>query len=318
MANWPGSVEGQPADSSALTSSVVRDRLDGLFYQDFKTLRMRAESPPSMRVWVDPATGHAARSDFPHPLYFPGGFSAYMYAPSTYPRVDEIYLSPHLAGTVGVSTAAETVSINYGICPPGNIPLGFVYLRPGMSSIKDVDDGVNGYVLGRVQPWLHPRPNVYCIDSYEMSASNSSAGGAVLLVTRGLNPNTLYVGKRLKVKARGYFSSRQGVSMGWFLYLGGSQQFYTPFAIPSEVTNQIWEMEVDIVGYLASPPGQRSYGKLSWRPDSVLTVSSVIDRRASSENTAGSLNLQVYHQMDTTSGGFNNCVMEDLEVLLAG
>lgn len=157
MGLWPGP-EGYPPDSSALQSSVVRDRLDGLYWGDLKPGRVEAEAVPSMRVYIHPTYGKGARTDAAYPLLFWGGYSNYLTAPSSNPRMDLICLIPTaVSGNVGAIfnvTGDEAASPVLPLTPDGMIPIAILYMRPGMTSIKNVDDSSNGYISYRVQPQI--------------------------------------------------------------------------------------------------------------------------------------------------------------------
>lgn len=154
MALWPGP-EGIPADSASLQSSPVRDRVDALYWMDLKIARAEAESPsPSMRVYVHPSYGHSMRVDAMSPLFWAGGYTSTLSAPSTNPRYDLVYIVPSGSGSLGVVTGSENASPVIPAVPDEAIPVAVLYMRVGMTSIKNVDDSSNGYIIYRVQPFL--------------------------------------------------------------------------------------------------------------------------------------------------------------------
>ncbi len=72
--------------------------------------------------------------------------------PQAQPRIDLVQARLR-TGDIGVKTGSESANPS----PPGPdvdcLPLARLHLRPGMASIKNVDDGVNGYITD-VRPIL--------------------------------------------------------------------------------------------------------------------------------------------------------------------
>ena len=64
-------------------------------------------------------------------------------APTTHPRIDLIEAN---SSGFTVKTGAEGAVPVQPETDSGYLLLATVYLRPGMTSIKDTDDGVNGYI----------------------------------------------------------------------------------------------------------------------------------------------------------------------------
>lgn len=106
-------------------------------------LRVVALATPGLSVQVKP--GYAFISKFPFKLAQATETVA-VTPPVALPRIDLVQASLE-SWSVGVKTGTETESPN----PPGAdsncIALGQLYLRPGMSSIKNVNDNTNGYII---------------------------------------------------------------------------------------------------------------------------------------------------------------------------
>lgn len=149
MPDFPG--EGQPADSTSLISSVVRDRFDALYQGDFKPLRTRQQSTPNMTVFVESDAGRAYL-DGNNPLNFAGANSPTFTAPGApNKRIDLLCIDKTGVLTIVQGTAAGTpVAPAYPV--DGRAVLAEVYLRSTATSIKNLDDGTHGYIFKRRQP----------------------------------------------------------------------------------------------------------------------------------------------------------------------
>lgn len=105
-------------------------------------LRVDPTSPVSMAVRVHP--GYAFIDRFPFRLTDIVTTAA-VTAPSVYPRKDLVQAS--LADwTVSVKTGVESAGAVLPAADVDCLALAGLHLRPGMSSIKAADDGVNGYI----------------------------------------------------------------------------------------------------------------------------------------------------------------------------
>jgi len=117
-------------------SGVIR----GATADDLKTV---ATSPPGMTVKVQP--GYAFISKCPYKLAATTE-TVEIPAPTAHPRIDLVEARLDTWG-ITVKTGTEATSPS----PPGTdadcIALSRLYLRPGMTSIKDTDDSVNGYII---------------------------------------------------------------------------------------------------------------------------------------------------------------------------
>jgi len=105
-------------------------------------LRVFATSPASLTVEV--RAGYAFIAHFPYKLAAPTQTAAFT-PPVGLPRVDLVQARLE-TWDVGVKQGVPAAEPN-APSPDGNcLALAEVYLRPGMTAIKDADDGVNGYV----------------------------------------------------------------------------------------------------------------------------------------------------------------------------
>jgi hypothetical protein len=196
---WPGA-EGIPSDSSSLQSSQVRDRLDALYWMDLKPARVEAESPsPSMRVYVHPTYGRTMRLDTAAPLFWAGGYSATLSAPSTNPRYDLMYLVPSGNGSIGVVTGTEAASPSVPLVPDEVIPIAILYMRVGMTSIKNVDDSSNGYIFYRIQPFMGMGGSISVKDRTTANVTVVSTTAETTLWTKNIAGGTLGSDKLLSV-----------------------------------------------------------------------------------------------------------------------
>ncbi len=106
-------------------------------------LRVVALPAPGLSVQVQP--GYAFISKFPYKLAQTTDTVA-VTPPAALPRLDLVQACLD-TWSVSVKPGAEAESPN----PPGAdnhcIPLAHLYLRPGMTSVKNTNDDVNGYII---------------------------------------------------------------------------------------------------------------------------------------------------------------------------
>ena len=81
---------------------------------------------------------------------FAGDDSPEFTAPAANPRIDVLSLSS--AGALVRTEGTEAGSPTMPAVPAGNIPICSVYNRVGQTSVKDIDDSTNGYVLADLRP----------------------------------------------------------------------------------------------------------------------------------------------------------------------
>lgn len=105
-------------------------------------LKVSATSPVSLAVEVEP--GYAYISGFPYRLSAAVQTVAVV-APVTDPRIDLVQARLH-TGDVSILAGVEDASPSAPSTDADALPLAELYLRPGMTSIKDADDATNGYV----------------------------------------------------------------------------------------------------------------------------------------------------------------------------
>lgn len=105
-------------------------------------LDVTAAAPPAMNVRVGP--GYAFIARFPFRLAAATD-TAPVAAPATHPRIDLVQ-ARLAAWDIHVKTGVEAASPQPPAPDPECIPLARLRLRPGMTCIKDADDGVNGFI----------------------------------------------------------------------------------------------------------------------------------------------------------------------------
>ncbi|HIJ74475.1 MAG TPA: hypothetical protein HPP83_10285 [Candidatus Hydrogenedentes bacterium] len=106
-------------------------------------LEVAAKDPPSMRAEVGP--GYAFIGNYPYKLAAATD-TAEVTAPTTDPRIDLV--QARLATwDVSVKTGTEAASPSPPDPDTDCIALAQLYLRPGMTCIKDTDDSTNGYII---------------------------------------------------------------------------------------------------------------------------------------------------------------------------
>jgi len=106
-------------------------------------LKVTASSPASLRANVKPGYGFISKSPYKLAL---ATDTADIVPPVSRPRIDLVEARLDTWG-VTVKSGTEAVSPNPPNADADSIVLARLYLRPGMTSIKDADDSVNGYVI---------------------------------------------------------------------------------------------------------------------------------------------------------------------------
>ena len=106
-------------------------------------LKVVAASPPALYVKVKP--GYGFISKLPDQLSATTD-SASVTPPTAHPRIDLVQARLNTWG-ISVKTGTEAASPTPPSADADCIALGRLYLRPGMTSIKDTDDSVNGYII---------------------------------------------------------------------------------------------------------------------------------------------------------------------------
>lgn len=140
-------VINQPATSSALNSSPVRTNLDALFAGDLQPLRVTAQGTPDMTVAVagDNDRGYVLGNVA---IDYAGGNSGTFTAPAGAGEKRIDILSLDSAGSLTITTGTVTTGTpSPPTYPQDELPLAEIYLRQGMTVIKDADDSTNGYVF---------------------------------------------------------------------------------------------------------------------------------------------------------------------------
>jgi hypothetical protein len=106
-------------------------------------LKVMANSPPDLAVTV--SAGRAFISKFIYKLA-EDTTAGPVTPPVSNPRIDLV--QAELADWyVSIKTGEESASPSPPSASADCIPLAQLYLRVGMTSIKDTDDGVNGYII---------------------------------------------------------------------------------------------------------------------------------------------------------------------------
>lgn len=140
-------IKGEPQTNAPLASVNVRTNLDAVFEGDLEPLRVRAQSTPNMTVSVEDDNNRAYVIGNT-PLNFAGGNSPSFTAPVNVneKRIDILTLdsSGTLAIVQGTPTTGTPAPPAY---PAEKLVLAEIYLRNGMSSVKNTDDAVNGYIF---------------------------------------------------------------------------------------------------------------------------------------------------------------------------
>lgn len=145
-------VKGEPQTSAALNSSNVRTNLDAIFEGDIEPLRVRAQSSPDMTVAV---SGDNNRSyvNGNVALDFSGGNSSSFTAPTGVGEKRIDVLSVDSSGVLNITTGTDTTGTpTPPTYPEDELVLAEIYLRYGMSSVKNTDDSTNGYIFKQRTP----------------------------------------------------------------------------------------------------------------------------------------------------------------------
>lgn len=116
---------------------------DGVLRGAAEELEVAATSVPGLSVQVRP--GWAFISHFPYRLDTALETTA-VTPPGSYPRIDLVQ-ARLVTWDVNIKSGAEAASPEAPNPDADCISLAHLYLRPGMTSIKDADDGVNGYII---------------------------------------------------------------------------------------------------------------------------------------------------------------------------
>jgi hypothetical protein len=106
-------------------------------------LRVMATSTPGMSVVA--RTGYALIGRFPFRLTA-NAETALVTAPSAQPRIDLVQACLD-TWTVGVKRGVEAAAPTAPVADAGCLALAKLYLRPGMTGIHNLDDGINGYII---------------------------------------------------------------------------------------------------------------------------------------------------------------------------
>lgn len=112
-------------------------------------LLVKATAPAGLSVEVQP--GYALISDYPYKLA-----AATEILPVTTPVTDprrDLVQARLATWDVSVKTGTEAATPNAPSPDADALPLAELYLRPGMTTIEDADDAVNGYIID-VRPFL--------------------------------------------------------------------------------------------------------------------------------------------------------------------
>jgi hypothetical protein len=115
---------------------------DGVIRGPLDELEVVAQSPASLAVDVKP--GYAFIGNQPYKLAATTG-TASVTAPTTDPRIDLVQARLD-TWDISIVTGTEAPSPSAPSPDSDAVALAELYLRPGMSSIKDTDDATNGYI----------------------------------------------------------------------------------------------------------------------------------------------------------------------------
>jgi hypothetical protein len=116
---------------------------DGVIRGADDELQVVARSPVAMSADVKP--GYAFVSSSAYKLAAPTQ-TADVLAPVTHPRIDLVQARLD-AWDISIKTGTEAATPAAPVVDVDAIPLAQLYLRPGMTSIKDADDATNGYII---------------------------------------------------------------------------------------------------------------------------------------------------------------------------
>lgn len=139
--------KGEPLTSSALNSNPVRTNLDALFEGDIEPLRTRAQASPDMTVNVE-GDNDRAYVIGNTPLDFAGGNSSVFTAPAGAgeKQIDILHIDKD--GTLTITSGTPTTGVPSPPTFPGNeLVVAEIFLRQGMTAVKNTDDATNGYIF---------------------------------------------------------------------------------------------------------------------------------------------------------------------------
>ena len=138
---WDDQIEGALELAYILLNQQWGGR-DGVVRAATDDLKIMPTSPVSASVNV--GAGYALISGMPYKQPILAALPA-IAAPITNPRIDLVQAKLS-DWSVQVKTGAENATPVAPTLDIDTVALAEIYLRPGMSSIKDTDDSVNGYI----------------------------------------------------------------------------------------------------------------------------------------------------------------------------
>ena len=169
-----------------------------------------AQSPPALTVQVKPGKAIVAQ--------FCAGLDASATVPATgditpppsNPRYDLVHMDRH--GALGIKEGNEGAPPSPPSAPSETISLALLYLRPGMTSIKDTDDSTNGYIVDERPSLLNGkahRPNTDAAPTETPNGSQTQFSTADRFVAGSVD---VYVNGLLQAKSGVYTedSDRRG------------------------------------------------------------------------------------------------------------
>ena len=145
--------------TAAEYNNLVDDAKGGSF------LLVRQQATPNMTLKVEAGVCYVGNTR----VIYAGGNTPSFSAPSTNPRIDIVTVNS--SGTIAITQGIEAASPSVPAYPADKLVLAEVYNRVGESSVKDANDGTNGYVYNDVRPFLG--------GSYIASDSQVAAGSAI-------------------------------------------------------------------------------------------------------------------------------------------
>jgi hypothetical protein len=122
------------------------------------------QATPNLTLYVESGVCYVGNTR----VVFNGGNSPSFTAPTTNPRIDLLVIDS--AGTLSIIQGTPAASPVPPAYPNDKTVICEVYNRVGETSIKDADDGVNGYIYRDVRP---------IIDRTYISSTNQIAAGAL-------------------------------------------------------------------------------------------------------------------------------------------
>ncbi len=137
--------DGRVADALELAYRLINEAFgggDGVLQDALDALQVIALTPPALSVKV--SAGYAFISGMPFALKEAVELLPVI-APAAYPRIDLV--QARLSDWTFVIKEGEEAATPAPPEPDDDcLPLALLHLRPGMASIKNTDDGVNGYI----------------------------------------------------------------------------------------------------------------------------------------------------------------------------